>query len=140
MSREINFRAYWKGVNEMRYFIPGNFEDTRNGWAMSFIMADENKDKNIFLGNAEIMQYTGLKDKNGKEIYEGDVLSVRPKGANYPIKYVVVFNDEYSFRMRFSDRYMRGEGSFYDEKIDCSKHDIFDVIGNIYEHPELLKH
>lgn len=74
-QREIKFRAFWPGVNEMKYFVPGNFEDTPRGWAMTFVQPEEGA--SIFIGKAEIMQYAGLKDKNGKEIYEGDEIEYR---------------------------------------------------------------
>jgi len=55
MKREIKFRAYLKGL-PMEYF------GLRNGWPANWV------------GWNTIMQYTGLKDKNGKEIYEGDII------------------------------------------------------------------
>lgn len=84
-------------------------------------------------------KFTGLVDMNGVDIYEGDIISARRIGANYPTKWVVVFNDDEAFRMRWEGRYLRKESSFYDEKVDVLKHNIFEVIGNIHEHPNLLK-
>jgi len=66
-------------------------------------------------------QFTGLKDKNGKEIYEGDI---------------VEFEDESGTT---EDEIVFGNGSFI-AKNNPSWHVIFsEVIGNIYENPKLLK-
>lgn len=78
----------------------------------------------------ELLQYTDLKDKNGKEIYEGDILfEIESFGKRY---YKVIFENG-SFRAEF--------------EIDFEEHsfDLIDIvaqgceiIGNIYENPELL--
>jgi uncharacterized phage protein (TIGR01671 family) len=80
----------------------------------------------------EWMQYTGLKDKNGKEIYEGDILSRKDWGfggyhedeEKYIVKpleyYLDSGEEEYHFRVHLWSEY-------------C------EVIGNIYENPELTK-
>lgn len=144
MKREIKFRA-WTG-EEMIYFGNGmkHRYDFENGYVFAFSGEEYSgfslhemfDDESEF----EVMQYTGLKDKNSKEIYEGDIISIRPRGANYPINYVVVFNhDELGFRIRFIDRYINNESGFYDEKIKESSYDVFEVIGNIYQNRELLK-
>ena len=77
----------------------------------------------------ELMQYTGLKDKNNKEIYEGDIL-FESFGERY---YKVVFENG-SFRAEF-------EGDFDEYSFDLI--DVVaqgcEIIGNIYENPELIK-
>jgi uncharacterized phage protein (TIGR01671 family) len=74
-----------------------------------------------------LMQFTGLHDKNGKEIYEGDVVSAPTKTNRYEIEF-----SHDRFQPANWDRYgINGEDNFN----WCD----FEVIGNIYENPELLK-
>ena len=75
----------------------------------------------------QIMQYTGLKDKNGKEIYEGDIVDGIP-GHYGPLRAVVEYNDG---EFRPLDTYsVREEGWDGPEKLL--------VIGNIYENKDLV--
>jgi uncharacterized phage protein (TIGR01671 family) len=82
----------------------------------------------------DLMQYTGLKDKNGKEIYEGDIVN---HGHNYPL--VVIWDDDYYW--------LDGPGFCLKEtgnKNGIRYHGLpgytspIEVLGNIYENPELL--
>jgi len=75
---------------------------------------------------AKIMQYTGLKDKNNKEIYEGDIFHIGSK----KILYVVEWIDCGLKGRQIKNKSWIG--------LDYWKDDI-EVIGNIYENPELLK-
>ena len=80
------------------------------------------REKNWF----ELMQYTGLKDKNGVEIYEGDIIYCEECDRNSEIKWDTV-SAMFSFhRPNIHDRY------------DVSTNTM-EIIGNIYENPELLK-
>lgn len=76
--------------------------------------------------NIELMQYTGLKDKNNKEIYEGDVIKYTTwfKGyeSTYSINYNIVFYDNGHFSPLYNSDIIEIE-----------------VIGNIYENPEWLE-
>lgn len=113
LMRKISFRAWAIATKEMFY------PNSDDGW--------EIRDGEIYpLSNSILMQFTGLKDFYGKDGYEGDVIEEKERG----FKAKIVFY----------------EGAFYaeDEKnktrvllgacmITC------EVIGNIYENPELLK-
>jgi hypothetical protein len=72
-----------------------------------------------------IMQWTGLKDKNGKEIYEGDI-GIEPMPVNIIWQNIVTWlSDEAAFHIA------PGNCEFTDDDIE--------VIGNIYENPDLIK-
>ena len=82
-------------------------------------------------GQTELMQYTGLHDKYGKEIYEGDILKIDWDDGRYPehiIEKAVYWDDDDAC-------WQLGEGG--SPKKDAKNH--MEVIGNIYENPELLK-
>ncbi len=78
----------------------------------------------------ELMQYTGLKDKNGKEIYEGDIVR-REQNKGKKTDHTIVFSD---YRFAYTTEY---HGSIALNKV-VSQHQSLEVIGNIYENPELL--
>lgn len=73
-----------------------------------------------------LMQYTGLKDKNGKEIYEGDVVKAEEYVGFKNLTAEVIYN-----RGRFS----LNTGTIPEDLIP----ELCEIIGNIYENPELLK-
>ena len=127
-QREIKFRAinakgeiiyglpYTDGVNETSYFKEYN---NRLCWRN-----EKGQHCNQPYKNGTLMQYTGLLDKNGIEIYEGDVVSIN--------------NPKELFQVIFRD------GSFYPssellQKCDDSFNLVFyEVVGNIYENQELI--
>ncbi|MEO9623817.1 MULTISPECIES: YopX family protein [Alphaproteobacteria] len=75
-------------------------------------------------GGMTLMQYTGLKDKNGKEIYEGDIVSAGGEIATV----------EY---MRIKEAKFEASADGAGDLLGFTETDI-DIIGNIYENPELL--
>jgi len=84
-------------------------------------------------------QYTGLKDKNGKEIYEGDVVELKRSQPNGDIHRFVVEWDamKAGFYLTLVHMYPKDqESSLRNEFINAKNKT---VIGNIYEHPELVK-
>ena len=112
LNKTVTFAAYTDG------------EEVDNLQKYSF---DENNI--LYKKDLKIMQYTGLKDKNNKEIYEGDILLDR----NNKKPYKVIFKNG-SFRAEF-------EGDFEEYSFDLI--DVVaqgcEIIGNIYENPELIK-
>jgi|SRR5579872_3700074 len=84
----------------------------------------------MFLGS-EIMQYTGLKDKHDKEIYEGDIVRYTSL-AEYGLPAT-----ESTVAISWGDEVMGFDLGFISHHLTI--YDDIEVIGNIYEHPELLK-
>lgn len=113
--REIKFRA-WNKVDAKMYH--SNFEVTADGRIRTYGIYEK----------VILMQYTGLKDKNAKEIYEGDIVI----GLTLPCSdsYVCQWDNEgatFVFYDKETDIYL-GEAAFKE----------LTVIGNIYENPELI--
>lgn len=121
--REIKFRAWDKKEKRMYHF--NDYWIDNEHQSMAFMIAEPQSglycldfDEHDL---SEPMQYTGLKDKAGKEIYEGDILQMyfrnnQKAGTPFP----VAWNDKHA---AFTDWWPR-EG--------------VEVIGNIYENPSLL--
>lgn len=140
MNREIKFRAYWKELNEMIHF---DFDKGEFTWAPDerigmFIPAQEGK---LYMGEPVIMQFTGLKDKNGKEIYEGDILELsapleltgrKPKQKTPVAKQRVIFH-EGSFRLTAGLSKPK-----YRLNSLAIRYCGLEVIGDIYKNPELI--
>jgi len=119
MQREIKFRVWDKVKQEWHYFTPDNLSMYIKEWTDHRLNGDE------------FLQYTGLKDKQGKEIYEGDVVEVDPVWLECSDKGLIYWDDgRAAFRMSFPD------GDIWDINEDIGSSE---VIGNIYEHPHLLE-
>ena len=133
--REIKFRAWDK--NDKRIFIDPQMIDFYNkkiGYMQYQTEYMPDTSYSIPVGfeefeYSELMEWTGLYDKNGEDIYEGDIL-FESFGEKY---YKVVFENG-SFRAEFDGDFE--EYSF--ELIDVVAQG-YEVVGNIYENPELIK-
>ena len=126
--RQIKFRAWRIQAKEM-YSVTDDLclIDGKVGWLQDgWDLVDELDDP--------VMQYTGVNDMNGKEIYEGDILH----GVKNKAKYVVKFG-EYSYVEWHCGFYLdRDNNGKLNEGMGHTNENL-EVIGNIYENPELLK-
>ena len=94
---------------------------------------DEYDLKEIFESGNPVMQCTGLKDKNGKLIYEGDVINIWCKNLTKNQISEVKFNEE---RAAFTFDYFTDYGNIVPCTMEKTE---IEVIGNKFENPELLK-
>ena len=83
------------------------------------------------------MQYTGLKDKNGKEIYEGDIVAAvaEPDYEDSSVVSDIMFSSGTAFTVRSRDNTGSYESGL---SLSWGGWDNIEVIGNIYENKELL--
>lgn len=117
MSREIKFRCWDKKEKKMIYSFP----------------YDNLKIEHFYL-RCDVLQYTGLKDKNGKEVWEGDIVKVQ--GVTREAIGEVVYNQKHGAFIYSGEEITVGSNT-----ISFVNHSsrFFEVIGNIYENPELLE-
>ena len=145
--REIKFRAWDKQENKM-----WTYEDDTNqvGFCIDSVhntisVIDLENDNRLEIA-VEIMQYTGLKDKNGKEIYEGDIVRFtneideifneevgtiifEQSECNFCIQRTVINPENYPVPKTINTIYL----------IDNAQYNaVYEVIGNIYENPTLI--
>lgn len=123
--REIKFRAWEKNLKTMIPVDSIDFKAELINIELAWRMFEE----------IELMQYTGLKDKNGVEIYEGDILSQHPGGIHF---------DEEDYQLVIVKKTEYGWSPHVDvigHKAHDYKGNLFEyiVVGNIYENPELFE-
>ena len=134
MSREIKYRAWLKEEKKMVNVETMDFTDKSMQHLEKNEIIDAYLLRRVVFEDVEIMQYTGLKDKNEKEIYEGDILK---------------YNFPYDGRLKHISlvKFVETEASFglkdiYGNEIPLYRiaaNNYFEIIGNIYENPELLE-
>jgi uncharacterized phage protein (TIGR01671 family) len=136
MNREIKFRAWDKDEKQMMYpsILGIGFENFawRHGRDYLHNCQDWGNEDG-FIYDPILMQYTGLKDKNGKEIYEGDLVKVQdPYNGNWSTDCATVI---------FSNDYVGGWViSNGKQNLNLgTRQKYLEVVGNIFENPELLK-
>ena len=124
----IKFRVWHRGLGRMMliknmWFQDGSVEELELNDAVmnDYITA--------YPDEIELMQSTGLKDKNGKEIFEGDILYGY---AGEDFWEIVEFDTE-------EGKWIRKD-IWYNSKLGLSENNEFmEIVGNIYENPELLE-
>ena len=131
MNREIKFRAWHKDLKKM--FKIGQITLEEGTWNF------EPNDRG-FIGMSipyqpsfVLMQYTGLHDKNGKEIYDGDIVYCQTKYGK--AKAIIKFLDG-KFVAYWNSALTHPENGHHIACYEINKR--FEVIGNIYDNPELL--
>ena len=108
--REVKFRAWNKAKNRMEYDVYKEYDN--------------------------LMQYTGLKDKNDKEIYEGDILSTEIKDKTIENKIIASGNTVVEYKDCKFGVVWGWHKDFIGLDGFCNA--TFEVIGNIYKNPELV--
>lgn len=129
MNRKIKFKAWVMKEKEMTEVL--SFEMREDG--KLYVLYKDNTKCTLGKFAVELLQFTGLIDKKGREIYEGDVVSIRIAETSIEHKTVVKFRN----------------GAFIANIIDKNDYiyifhhgfnkDDFEVLGNIYENSELVE-
>ena len=131
MNREIKFRIWDIENKEMLKVQELDFEPTFYGGRIA-IRPDQYNDY-FDTEDMILMQYTGLNDKNGKEIYEGDVVYCQTKYGK--AKAIIKFIDG-KFVAYWNSALTHPEDGHHIACYEINKR--FEVIGNMYDNPELL--
>ncbi len=123
--REIKFRAHCKPDNRFYYFTIGQGNAVFN---------DRDIYNKLCLDGVAFEQFTGLLDKNGKEIYEGDIVKFEDvSGYKDGCASVIWHEDSCGYYLENDD------DNIYDTLYDFTPSYQMEIIGNIHENPELLE-
>jgi len=141
--REIKFRAWDKRENRFVHadYETDPFEIYLDGTFLGLIGHEWEGGERF-----EVMQFTGLQDKNGKDIYEGDIVRlIRGEGVhtydmsdpNPNIRIVTFHGEDAAFNLYMMDNKKQGSGLTFCK--GNAEKGCFEIIGNIYENPKLLE-
>lgn len=148
MIREIKFRG--KSINNHLEKADGGYIIPKGSFVYGSLVLDCNEKPYIdvqgyidgsgfhssyYVDADTVGQFTGLHDKNNKEIYEGDILKVYYHGKS-KVFGVVRFAES---RFFIDDDFMRNDLNVKTPMADMFSHYQFEVIGNIYDDGRLLK-
>lgn len=122
--RDIKFRAYYKTDKRIYEVLYLDFASNE----LRLWDEETELDFECSFEDVELMQYTGLKDKNDKEIYEGYIVHFKTLRSKEYIGEVKSYEDAASFFVVAKEHYMECLDDVYD----------LEVLGNIYENKELL--
>lgn len=132
MNRKIKFRAWLKDLEIMQIVSELNM------WNLGHVFTvDEDNFQYKTSGNVNyiLMQYTGLKDKNGVEIYEGDIVEIKDHSfQKKPGDYTGIEIDGF-YPVTYTERMELVAGQW----LLMHQLPYINVVGNIYENPELLE-
>ena len=135
MKRELKFRAWCITTNQMLNsvgFHPNiiqKHDDYKDGEDGQYTISPE-------FDNYKLMQFTGLKDKNGVDIYEGDIVNQFDLNVRRPVIYINGSFGYYDSDSKFKEFVSFAQNHWYEWNNGQSNH--IEIIGNIYQHPTLL--
>lgn len=136
MSDRFKFRIWINNkMHDVFYYYKA-----KNG--VIFACTDLEDNTGFNTDGSTLMQSTGLKDKNGKLIYEGDVVKTYSYRCNLIVtwfknKFILVPYSDYQDKDKYASERINGYRYFENNNRYANERD--EVIGNIYENPELLR-
>ena len=128
--RELKFRAWVKAEKRMLPVGEIDFD-----YEFAYLEEENGYRCERDFDEIEFMQFTGLKDKNGKEVFEGDII----KDSEDFIAQVVYDKEYAGFGLNYQPFDLVDGLSVTFEELKNEYRNTFKVIGNKYENPELLK-
>ena len=128
MSREIKFRAWLKEEKKIVNVETIDFTDKSIQYLEKSEIINAYLLRRVSFDDVELMQYTGIKDKNGKEVYEGDIVILND--AEEENRCVV----KYKY-----GSYILIDGDLREDLSNVESDKFLEVVGNIYENKNLME-